>query len=578
MRITSTLASTMVEAPLLPTRNTSDVFDFEPNDETPLDASASASIPQSEEARTDNTMTLAKALELLETKDTHIASLEGDLRKLRSDCEHKDALISQQSKELQRLHERECQTLTLSDMDDGFLEHDPHQLDKVIGDLTSDIETPPAAKRTKRSSLIPIAILPTITEDNNNSDPVDLEGTQDSLSFPGVPHRVQSVKKLSLVEENRMLRTKLSLLAATYYHWKVACILSVDRSQQVAAELDKVSKNFVANKPKRENGLTSWALMDDMFPTNMPMLEVGGNEVIDWARNGWDHENCVSSHVHEKSRKPLWPNPASFVLDHTKCPICLEPFGPEGGWALGSCKHVYHPQCLITHCLIRRRCVICAAPFHDRLYAMFNLMTYMPPSWEHSIDTTTESRLWGKDLLWSWREGVHDQEMGSAASQLNWETDPAEILRVAFALMGKGPQNEGKRSFFFQCLGGYFDKTTRTFKWGAHPNGHRWNLEGQRGVNRTDQTSVEDLTSMAYLDSSYGPYYQSQAVDYLLELHSPQTKRTLEALKDSNVLQSILKANGPAARTRAKRKLQVQDSEHYERGEASASEVNPVET
>jgi len=49
----------------------------------------------------------------------------------------------------------------------------------------------------------------------------------------------------------------------------------------------------------------------------------------------------------------------------------------------------------------------------------------MPPSWEHSIDTTAQSTLWGKNLIWSWREGLHDQEAGVVASQLNWETDLA---------------------------------------------------------------------------------------------------------------------------------------------------------
>ena len=274
-------------------------------------------------------------------------------------------------------------------------------------------------------------------------------------------------------------------------------------------------------------------------------------------------------------RKLLWPKPASFVLDHTKCPICQDEFGPEGGWALGSSAHVYHPQCLITQCLIRRRCVLCSAPFHDRLYAMFNLTTYMPPSWEHSADTTAERSLWGRDLVWSWRQGQHDQENGQASSQLNWETDPAEIFRVAPRLMGKGPQNEGRRAFFYQCLGGYFDKNSSTFKWGPHPQGHRWNFQGERTANRDENASLEDLNDAQYLDSTYGPYYMSQALDYLLEAHSPQTTRTLQALKDSKVLESILNADGPASRTRAKRKLEVGESSNYECGEGSGSQDDP---
>jgi hypothetical protein len=520
-------------------------------------------------------MTLAKALDLLKTKDVEISSLQNEMRKLRCECEQKSTLISQQTTELQRLREKDPDTFTLSDMDDAFVEQNLQNVDKVVGDLTNHIlQRSPLAKRTRRSPIIPNT-LPTIVTRYTTNDTIDLNGTQDSLSFPVVPSIIQLEKDHGLQEENKMLRRKLAELTTTYYHWKVACILSVDRSQQVAKELEKVSRNFVANAPKRENGLTSWALLEDMFPNNMCMVELPQKEVIDWSKNGWDHENQMSSHIEEKKRMLLWPKPAPFVLDHTKCPICLEQFGPEGGWALGSCAHVYHPQCLITQCLIRRRCVICSTPFHDRLYTMFNLTTYMPPSWEHTRDTTADTTLWGRDLVWSWREGQHDQEKGPASSQLNWETDPDEIARVAPRLMGKGPQNEGRRAFFFQCLGGYWDKTSSTFKWGPHPQRHRWNLEGERVANQDDSASLEDLTSMAYLDSTYGPYYQSQALDYLLEAHSPQTTRTLQALQDSNVLQSILKADGPASRTRAKRKLGVGEASTYEEGEGSGSQNNP---
>jgi hypothetical protein len=114
--------------------------------------------------------------------------------------------------------------------------------------------------------------------------------------------------------------------------------------------------------------------------------------------------------------------------------------------------------------------------------------------------------------------------------QLNWETNLDEIARVVPRLIGKELQNKGRKEFFFQFLGGYWNKTSSTFKWGPHPQRHRWNLEGERVANQDDSASLEDLTNMAYLDSMYRPYYQSQALDYLLEAHSPQTTRTLQAL------------------------------------------------
>jgi len=63
-------------------------------------------------------------------------------------------------------------------------------------------------------------------------------------------------------------------------------------------------------------------------------------------------------------------------------------------------------------------------------------------------------------------------EKGLVSSQLNWEIDPEEIVRVVFKLMGKGLQNGRRKAFFFQCLGGHYDKASRTFKWACHPPWH----------------------------------------------------------------------------------------------------------
>jgi len=71
----------------------------------------------------------------------------------------------------------------------------------------------------------------------------------------------------------------------------VTCILFVNRSKQLAKELEKVSKNFVANALKQENGLRSWALLEDMFPNNMCMLDLPKRDVIDETQNSWDYKN-----------------------------------------------------------------------------------------------------------------------------------------------------------------------------------------------------------------------------------------------------------------------------------------------
>lgn len=157
---------------------------------------------------------------------------------------------------------------------------------------------------------------------------------------------------------------------------------------------------------------------------------------------------------------------------------------------------------------------------------------------------------------------------------MNWETDSTEILRVASLIAGSGAHNKGKRMFFFQCLGGYFDNTSKTFKWGPHPHGHRWNHDGRRVTNEDGLASQEDLEACQYAESSWGPAYKSQAVDYLLDTHSPNTKRVLQELKDSSLLDAILNADGPARRTRAKRKLVVGESSNTRANQASGSNSN----
>ena len=111
--------------------------------------------------------------------------------------------------------------------------------------------------------------------------------------------------------------------------------------------------------------------------------------------------------------------------------------------------------------------------------------------------------------------------------------------------------------FFYQCLGGYFEVNTKTFKWGPHPKGHRWNHHGQRVTDDDGHASMQALEECQFAESTWGPRYQSQALDYLLDEHSPNTRKTLQDLKDSQVLGLILNADGPSKRTRAKRKLIV---------------------
>ena len=159
--------------------------------------------------------------------------------------------------------------------------------------------------------------------------------------------------------------------------------------------------------------LTSWISPNDMFPWDDPPTTRtrSGNTIIDWRQLGWDFENATSFyHLADplQAVQKLWAAPAKFVFDRTTCCICCNAFGLEGGYRLGTCKHMYHPICLIVHMLIRRHYCQCKAPFHERFYELFGLCSYMPPSWEHTLENTLGMpSKWGKDLVWNWRMSAH---------------------------------------------------------------------------------------------------------------------------------------------------------------------------
>ena len=340
----------------------------------------------------------------------------------------------------------------------------------------------------------------------------------------------------------------------------------------MASEYMKIDNDYMKNNARREFGITSWAHTDELFPWNpdeIPMKEMDkGISIIDWEKVGWDYEHAMSAHsLREDPSTPsvkLWPRPSKFVTDGTECGICLLGFGPEGGFHLGSCEHIYHPMCLISFMLNRRRCALCKAPFHERLYELFGLVPYMPSSWELNPENSPNlpSR-WGEDLVWSWRLQDHSHNKSNLSTQFGWENDPEEIVKICQKLVGFGSHNEGKRNFFFQCFGGYWDVRNKRFQFGHHPDGFMWNEVGERihhGVGVMPLNIAEDLQLS---HSEWIQRFKGEAVDYLLERHSPETLRTLQRLKESDFLKAILETNGPAQRTRSqlRRRLVLGDGE-----------------
>jgi len=112
-------------------------------------------------------------------------------------------------------------------MDDTF---DLQKLDKVVGNLTCNVFNYSPLAKCKCISIIPNALF-IVVLGGIAKDLIDLHMTQDSLSFSGENSIIRLWKDLDRQRENKTLRAKLLQLASTYYHCKVACILSIDKSQ-----------------------------------------------------------------------------------------------------------------------------------------------------------------------------------------------------------------------------------------------------------------------------------------------------------------------------------------------------------
>jgi hypothetical protein len=109
--------------------------------------------------------------------------------------------------------------------------------------------------------------------------PIHIEETQDSLSFP-------PVDEVGLLQASNLeLKNRIATLGEQYYQWKLACILSVDKNRQMASEYKKIDNEYLENNSRRDFGLTSWAHTDELFPwtpDETPMKEINkGLSIID---------------------------------------------------------------------------------------------------------------------------------------------------------------------------------------------------------------------------------------------------------------------------------------------------------
>ena len=294
-----------------------------------------------------------------------------------------------------------------------------------------------------------------------------------------------------------------------------------------------------------------------MFPWDDPPTTrtTGGHTILDWKELGWDFENATSCHhLADPPQAPqkLWTASAKFVFDGTTCCICFNAFGPEGGFILGTCEHMYHPIYLIAHMVIWRRCCACKAPFYERLYELFGLCPYMPPSWEHNPENTPSMpSKWSQDLVWNWKMSAHILDKSAFSFAIGWENDHEEIVRVANSIVkGNSQTANGVRNFFYQCFKGYWDLDNQRFQFGTHPLGLIYNKAGQVvGVGGDAPLDVRNEVNIA--ESNWTSIFKEKAVDFLLEQHSPATMRVVRQMQSSQYMRDTLEIDGPARHTRA---------------------------
>jgi hypothetical protein len=187
-----------------------------------------------------------------------------------------------------------------------------------------------------------------------------------------------------LERQNRNLKRCLTELAGEFDTYRDCTIFAVARARQYEAEFKAIQEEWIVKHRLRALLLTSWPLIDMMYDDKWPTDPSGGvawKEIEDES-NRWDVSEFNDVSLYGKT----WPNPNEKCLDGTACVFCQNSFGPKSYFRLGTCACLYHPQCLICGMVTIRRCQVCHAIFHPRLYQMFGMQDFMPTHVYYSID------------------------------------------------------------------------------------------------------------------------------------------------------------------------------------------------
>jgi hypothetical protein len=139
--------------------------------------------------------------------------------------------------------------------------------------------------------------------------------------------------------------------------------------------------------------------------------------------------------------------------------------------------------------------------------------------------------------------GTHLVYKTNVSPDFGWENDHEEIVRVCQALVGNKPQDQRKRNFY-QTLNGYWDSMNRKFQFGTHLDGYLWDVEGNLVTDLEGHASISLHTALQFSKFEWKERWRKEAIDFLLEQYSPETKRALDQMMNSQILCTILEADG----------------------------------
>ena len=358
----------------------------------------------------------------------------------------------------------------------------------------------------------------------------------------------------TLTTHNRLLKHRREEMMLDMGHMKLGITVARNESEQMQREVKKVAAQF-KDGAQRYFGITSWPLVEELFPDDMP--ENVRDSSIDWnnaPEYGFQFETARYRYGDNDAqgnpvglRPLLWPKVPRYVTDGSVCIMCNCPFGPEGAYSLGTCPHVYHPQCLIPYMVTRKRCAECKAPFHPRLYKMFGLENHMPLHYEYDEDNLPLERTeWGKDMVWMWKWSHDEHHLPvQTVDEFPWESD-AMVTDMAKTIY-KDFEAE-KRHFFAELAGGHWDVAEDKFRRAPHPDGLVYNsngepvgipglMEPEAQIEYIQDQTFHQASVLKAIFSHYHSQYDQEAMALLKTL---QNKAGLAAFLQASIARGII--------------------------------------